>query len=130
MPRNLPREEAQLVLRGWQEEKRVIHFHLSDGADATGFKCFGIGAIEELGPDLVLIDSRNTNVAEMLCGERYGCTISLNRANWFVLWDWRDVPAKEAQRKELLQDSYDVILTVALGNVRCVLHTLRRSDEF
>ena len=126
---DLPLEEALLVLRGWRDERRLIHFHICDSADANGFTGFGLGAIEELTEEFVRIDSRNVNAPEMLSGQKYGCTISLRRADWFALWDWRDVPPEEQLMKELLQDSYDVILTVAFGRGRCVLQTLRRSDE-
>ena len=127
---DLSPQAALLVLHGWQEEKRVIHFHITDSADASAFTCFGMGLIEELRPDFIRIDSRNANAPEMVCGERYGCTISLHRADWFALWDSRDIPPEEKLMKELLQESYDVSLTVAFGRARCVLLTLRRdSDE-
>lgn len=123
----LPLQDALFVLRGWQEEGRLIHFNISDNAGAT-VKCSGIGTIEELGPQTLRIDGRNV-LDEATNGKYYACTISLQRADSFVLWDWRNIPPEEKLMTELLQDSYDTVLTIALGPARCVLLAMKRSDE-
>ena len=126
-PHHLPPQNAQMVLRGWQEERRLIHFHISDNANPS-FKCSGIGTIEELSPETLRIDGRNV-MDEASNGKYYGCTISLQRANSFTLWDWRNIPPEEKLMKELLQDTYDTVVTIALGPARCVLFAMKRSDE-
>jgi len=111
------------MLRGWQDEKRLIQFHISESA-ATGFTCFGLGLIEELTPEFLRIDSRNVNTAEMSLGQRYGCTVSLRRADRLAVWDWRNIPPEDQLAKELFKESYEMILTAAFGGARCVLQAL------
>jgi len=118
----VPLEDVLLMLRGWRDEKRLIQFHISESR-AAGFTCFGLGLIEELTAEVLRIDSRNVTV-EISLGQRYGCTISLHRADRFEVWDWRNIPAEDASAKELLRESYDMILTAAFGAARCVLQAM------
>jgi hypothetical protein len=125
---DLPLEDVLLILRGWKDEKRLIAFQLGDvGADVVLF-AFGFGAIEELTPSFLRIDSRTVNSLETGQGQQYGCTASLQRAEWFALRDWRNVSPQEESMKKVLEESYDLILTVAFGRTRLVLHTFRAAE--
>jgi hypothetical protein len=121
--RALPLDDVVLMLRGWRDENRVIQFHLCDSED-TGFTCLGFGQIEEIDRDFLRIKT-------LFVDQKYGCTVSLSlgRADQFSIWDWRDVPPEEPLRKELLQESYDVILTAAFAGARCVLHLLKEPAD-
>jgi hypothetical protein len=121
--RALPLDDVLLMLRGWRGEKRVIQFHLCDSED-MGFTCLGFGEIEE-------IDREFLRIKDLFADQKYACTVSLSlgRADQFSIWDWRDVPPEEPLRKELLQESYDVILTVAFAGARCVLHLVKEPAD-
>jgi hypothetical protein len=121
----LPLEDVLVILRVWKDERQVIYFHIGESEDDPALFAFGVGAIEELTSDFLRIDSRSADPPEMEETRVHGCTVSLKRADWFALWDWRDVPAEEESRKKLLRESYDAMLTVAFGHARCVLRTLR-----
>lgn len=120
LTRTVPLEDVLLVLRCWHNEKRLIVFHVGDdsvGGDAVIF-AFGSGVIEELTPDFLRIESRSANSLETS-----GCTISLQRADRFALWDWQNAP--EELTNKHLQEHYDANLTMAFGRTMCVLRTLR-----
>jgi len=116
-----------MVLLGWQEEERFIHFHISSDVN-TAFKCSGIGTIQEISSQMLSIDGRKT-VGEATGGKRYGCTISLRHADSFTLWDWRNIPPEEKLMKEFLQDTYDTAMTIAIGHARCVLISMKHPED-
>jgi hypothetical protein len=120
----LPLEDVLLILHVWRDEKRVIYFHVGESEDPALF-AFGCGAIEELTPDFLRIDSRSADPPEIRQSRVHGCTVSLKRADWFALWDWRDLPADEAVTEKTSREPYDCMLTVAVGSAKCVLRTLR-----
>jgi hypothetical protein len=120
----LPLEDVLLILRVWQDQKRDIYFHVGESQEPALF-AFGHGAIEELTPDFLRIDSRSADPPENLRAHEHGCAVSLKRADWFALWDWRDVSPDQESTKKLFRESYDAMLTLAFGSARCVLRTLR-----
>jgi hypothetical protein len=120
----LPLEDVLLILRVWQDQKRVVYFHVGESEEPALF-AFGRGAIEELTPDFLRIDSRSADPPEMGRAHEHGCAVSLKRADWFALWDWREVSPDEESTKKLFRESYDAMLTMAFGSARCVLRTLK-----
>jgi hypothetical protein len=112
-------DDVLLMLRGWQDEKQVIQFCRRDSQ--TRFTCFGFGEIEHSDRGLVRI-----------AGQDHGFTASLCRADRFSLWDWRDLsPATTIDERELLKESFDVILTVDFAGGRSMLqlHSLKEPPD-
>jgi len=66
--------EASLILRGWQDERRLIHFHVGESGDPA-LLAFGVGTIEELTPDFLRIDSRSAEPPETGRGRMHGCAV-------------------------------------------------------
>jgi len=105
----------------------MINFQVADNANAT-VKCFGIGTIQEVSPQTLQIDAQD-GLGHAMNGKFFGCTISLQEADSFVLWDWRNIPPEEKSMKEGLQDTFDTVLTIAVGAATCMLFSMKRSDE-
>jgi hypothetical protein len=110
-------EDVLLILRGWQDAKQVTYYHLRDSR--TRFTCFGFGEIESSDRGYLRIAS-----------EEHGFTASLGRADRFSLWDWRDA---SPETKEVLQESWDLILTAEFAGARSgsvlQLHSLKEPPD-
>jgi hypothetical protein len=114
-------DDVLLILRGWQDDKQVIQFHLCDSR--TDFTCFGFGEIENSDQGLLRI-----------AGQQHGFAVSLGRADRFSLWDWRDLsPAGTLTIDEIegFKESFDVTLTIALAGGRSILdlHSLKEPPD-
>jgi hypothetical protein len=114
-------DDVLLMLRGWEDEKQVIQFHLCDSR--TDFTCFGFGEIENSNQGLLRI-----------AGQEHGFTVSLGSADRFSLWDWRDLcPGRTLTIDEIegFKEAFDVSLTIAFAGGRSMLdlHSLKEPPD-